>query len=337
MKKEETTEFLQKFSSLPPKLQNLLSSSQLGETVKDALRLAGVTEEKYYDKLFNLVCRVLMLELPVHQFSSALSQNFTLPAPTLRILKQVIQSKIFNQVQKELSSTPSFSSFPLPDTKKEKTSSPPPLSVSPLRKIKVPLSSSQKDIPLSSPNKQQNQVTPKPSPTTPSNSSLPKKGETPSPSQPPPRPPSVLPEPLNITVEKPVTPPSSIKPVNPPQIQPKEQKEINNKLLQAMLKRKKEQPAIVEEMKKVEQNPPVVSPKKKSSPPKHYKAQVEASKIVAGENSLTPPNPSSNKTAQPYIFNVKLKEFKEKKKTKPIHPQEIPYKKLKPRNPFGES
>jgi len=147
-----------------------------------------------------------------------------------------------------------------------------------------------------------------------------------------------LPEIQEIQIERPINRTGELKRIIVPSTSPEAQEKIHSKLMEAMNK-KEVKPKIVEEMKKVVIEGIKKTPQQKPKPKTIQETEESiTSQVIGGEGKQFTPEEKASKSSmeKPYIFDVKLKEEKEKKEeTSPEEP--IPYQKYQPQKPFGEA
>ncbi len=148
-----------------------------------------------------------------------------------------------------------------------------------------------------------------------------------------------IPEAIEIEIEKPVQQDINVTPINIPEVSPEKQAEIKNTLTQLMTSKKSETPKIVEEMEKIEKTPPSQPQKQESKKEKATAEISQTSKVITGKNNhfIKEKMPSSTDQDKSSIFEIKIKEAKEKKEELPEVRQPISYKKYHPEKPFGET
>jgi len=145
-----------------------------------------------------------------------------------------------------------------------------------------------------------------------------------------------LPEIQEIKIERPVNRIGELKRIIVPSTSPEAQEKIHSKLMEAMNK-KEVKPKIVEEMKKVVIEGMKKTPQQKPKPKTTQETKESiTSQVIGGEGEQFTPQEKApiSSLKKPYIFDVKLKEEKEKKEDLPKG--EIKYQKPTEK-PFGEA
>jgi len=321
MARNKTDIFLEKFAHLSKSLQDALVSTKTGIAIQDALRLAQLPDS-YCKKMQDLVEKVLMLELSREEFESKLKQDLELSSTSFQIANKVIQKKIFSPLEGELKQYHQIISakkIKYPEKK-------PILPTSPM--ILEHQKPKTKPVSKASPISKIFPV-PKPFPEEKKKSIPPKEQVSPH-----------VPEPAEVSVKKPEVRTQELKNFSVPTMSQEQQEKIKNKLLSAM-QRRTTPPKVVETMKQLTKEG---WKKVKQAVPKKKRPSVKlndsaSSQVFSGEKgkSFKGRIKTNQKEKTPYIFDVKLKEEKEKKEKLLKKQKSISYSKYKPKNPFGKA
>jgi len=383
MNDNEPQNFIQEFNKLPPPLKDILSTTLLGKTIEDALRLANVSKEKYND-VMDLTSEVLMLHLAPQSFKENLISKYQFKETEAQIITQVIQNKIFQPLMPLLKQGPALSE----PTFKEKTISSFGKTIEKISSLPKKIQLPKKYNILSKQSKNETletkktpikptifQISPKQNLVTFPEMSK-KQEKSPFPPQKPkiepvikptpqllkkPLPESLkkeeiqikkseveeienlqktIPEPIEIEIEKPIQQNIKPPPVNIPEVSSEQQEQIKNTLTKLMTAKKSETPKIVEEMEKIEKTSPTSQPQKQELKREKATAEIsQTSKVIAGKNNnfVKEQIPSLKTQDKSSIFEIKIKETKEKKEELPKVHHPISYKKYHPEKPFGET
>lgn len=340
--------FLEEFNRLPQPLKELLSSSYLGQTVKDALTLAQIDQKKY-DDLMNATSEVLRLHIIPNEFLKLLTSQYNFSEKQAQIINKVINDRIFSQVSSLLKKDSLLSLVkdqqPIKESiggspfthfksvsqilKIPKTNIPPPISTPKPETIII-----NKQQPTPENNKQIEAQEAKTKEETKETLPEAKIKETDREI-----PEIKIPEPLEINIEKPLQHNIEPSPITIPEVPYEKQQKIKETLLKIMTEKKTNTPKIVEEMKKVEKEPK----KENSVKTKQEKtfAQIsEISEVLSGQtDNYTKKTLITNKKDNETILNIKIKEFQKKEKEEIQEPDFIAYRKYvkKEEKPFGET
>ena len=301
MTEDQKDIFLKQFAQLSVPLQDALVSTETGIAVQDALRLAQISEN-YYDKLMDLVGKVLMLELPREKFKLKLEENLGLLSVPSQIIDKVIQEKIFDPLKDDLNQLEiNRPELTFPKIQQKETITPrTPLETPKLETIKT---------------EEIKELAQKPKPL----------------------PDLSLPEIQEIKIERPVNRTGELKRVTVPSVSPEAQEKIHSKLMEAM-KKKEAKPKIIEEMKKVVAEGSKQTPQQKPKPKAVSETEETiTSQVIGGKSNNFAPQEKTDKPPiqKPYILDVKLKEEETEKKEN-LPKEEIKYQKPAAK-PFGEA
>jgi len=355
--------FREIIEDLPPVLRDTIYSDSTYTTIKDAVNLAGLSQDKSAI-LSDIVINILSGITPLNKFNEELRKKLNIPNANLEIVSKVIQQKIFSPIKRNLMLLP-VNEHPLINIpEKEKLTprpditklrhpsptkvtpqvkplvrkvSPSPKEASPLAKVKhqnipsnIPssLSFQKKVAPPVKRVKELEKKTSIPFPTAvPHPVSIEKKQPLPH-----------LPEPAEVSVKKAEIKTTRLKNFSVSPQYRKQAAEIKSKLLAAMEKRMAP-PKIVKTMKQLSQKG---WKKIKKLPPKKKNKSVKLdstipSQVFSGEKGKFLSKKKKNiPEKKPFIFAVNLKkEKREAEITKKEEP--ISYSKYKPKNPFGNA
>ncbi|MDD4994479.1 MAG: hypothetical protein PHT66_00610 [Candidatus Pacebacteria bacterium] len=361
MSEDKHNDFLTLYNKLPESIQNFLASDEIGEIIDSALNLTKTPSEHVFFSIMNLVTEILSLQLSRKQFKNELQKRIKITTAEAQIIDQIIQTKIFDQFNKELdqykepltvskekTEGQTFSQKPL------STKIPPlkPLiknkTIKPLEKKETQgsfkkaapvVQKTEKDIfPKDTSNKiepeEQKQFIKEIEKKEESNEIAKEQIQN--------IPEYSFPEPSKIEIERPKRKAEEFKKVIAPKTTPSQQDKIRQKLLEAMTK-KDIQPKIVNEMKNVlvsKQKNRKEEKKQEELPKKKLESEKNPSEVLSGEGKKFQDEEPSQKISnkKPYILDVKLKEMQKRKEEKePISREPIRYQKYQEENPFGEA
>lgn len=367
--KTTNSNFLEEFNRLPQPLQDILSSSLLGQTISDALNLAQVEKERYND-LMEATSEVLMLHIAPEQFEGLLVSQYQIELKQARIISKIINSKIFSplkpllkketnliEVQSNYKESPSFVEQKLqqisslskkihfPDfskvfSKDEIEKKSPPF-------LKEVIKEQSKDhseiIKKEQSPENKKQIVPKKETLnnlTTSSFSTNKKEVESKKRETLPTSEIKIPEPVEIKIEQPYQQNIEPPPITIPETPPEKQEKIKETLLKAMSSKKSETPKIVEKMEELEKNPPQSKTEKEIKKEKSSAQLSEISEVVFGKNNkfASFKKGGTSSSLQSSVLNVKIKELEKKEKELPKTNEPIAYQKhlQKEEKPFGE-
>jgi len=308
--------FWQRHKQLNSKLINYPFSENFSTALDEACNLGKIIDPPGRETLGELIRAVLYIVIPREDFKQEIIGRLQISPAYAEIINQVIQQRIFEPLKTELEQYKSLlpkkpfeisKPIEIPETEPMKT-----------QEIKISTEISAKPSELV-----QEQ---KPMETT-------KREEV---NKPQLSPDLSLPEIQEIKIERPVNRIGELKRIIVPSTSPEAQEKIHSKLMEAMNKKEVE-PKIVEEMKKVVIEGIKKTPQQKSEPKTIQETEESiTSQVIGGEGKQFSSEGKASKPSleKPYIFDVKLKEEKEKKEDLPKG--EIKYQKPTEK-PFGEA
>jgi len=317
--------FLKRQRILPKSMQNIFFDTQFNETIGNAITLAQIKDNEEKETMMDIIRAVFLFIIPRDTFKDELQKRMNISLSQIEILDKIIQQKIFEPLKNELEQhqyllpKKSFESINLPENQETGSIK--------TQKVNVP----------------KNQIATQTIPKSPeplvkeSFIKISKKEEI---NKPKTLSDLSLPEAAEVSVKKPEIKTQELKNFSIPTMPQKQQEKIRDKLLAAMQKRTAP-PRVVETMKQLAKEG---WKKVKQVVPKEKKPSVKldesaSSQVFSGEKgeSFEGKPKTEQKEKTPYIFDVKLKEEREKEEEISKEQKPISYSKYKPKSPFGKA
>lgn len=311
----ELKEYRKLLAALSASLQDAYYSDNTYSRIKDAAILAKLDSNSRQFNIFTqIVTDILLGLIPLNHFDEELKKRLDLSDANREIISKVVQQKIFAPLKDDLNqlkiNQPEFTFQKILQEETITTRKPLETSKETIKTEKIKELIQKQKLP----EVEKTEV-------------ITKKEVIPDLS---------LPEIQEIQIERPTNKTGELKRVIMPSASPEVQAKIHSKLMEAMNK-KEIKPKIVEEMKKVIIKGVKETPQQKSKAQTIQETKESiTSQVIGGEGNqfISQEKDSSSSLEKPYIFDVRLKEEKEKKQDLPK--EEIKYQKPA-KKPFGEA